>query len=256
MSLYFVTSVWFKRLKKDLRLLLVDDDSLGPGWQGRTESEKVADFSDWITARMSRPLAEGVWDEQLWGKYVAEVYAIGARRAYEEFRRTPSGRIRLRSSSFPQDSAQFVREVVSRPESAEHVSVIVRRALSSVSGMKGQLVSSLSRVVADSLANKSSRSSTYRTALATVDGVGVSRVRTTVRTELSRAQADGQVDSFLVLGVKALRSNVERTSGGEPCARCASLGGRVVPIESARGTIPHHPNCICSWSIATEGGGP
>ena len=88
-----------------------------------------------------------------------------------------------------------------------------------------------------------------------IQKVAVNRARTTVRTEIVRAQACGILDSFSQMGVDTGMVDVEKppklttNSKGESvkeCPLCKPLENRVFTLQEAYGLIPVHPNCRCS----------
>jgi hypothetical protein len=88
-----------------------------------------------------------------------------------------------------------------------------------------------------------------------IQKVAVNRARTTVRTEIVRAQACGLLDSFAQMGVDTVMIDVEKppklttNSKGQSvneCPLCKPLENRVFTLQEAYGLIPVHPNCRCS----------
>lgn len=74
-----------------------------------------------------------------------------------------------------------------------------------------------------------------------------------VQTEVTRAHAEGQLDALEALGIGQVTADVElqfTTKGNKKvCKVCKKLNGRVYTIKQARGVIPVHPRCCCSWRI-------
>ena len=64
-----------------------------------------------------------------------------------------------------------------------------------------------------------------------------------VRTESSKAYNEGLIESHLQLGTKYL----DFLANADACPICTPLDGSTYSIEAARGVIPVHPNCRCSW---------
>lgn len=71
-----------------------------------------------------------------------------------------------------------------------------------------------------------------------------------------RTHAEGQLDAFESLNIEEVGIAVEWSVSGvgvtgrgnlSPCERCAPMKGVVLKIKEARGMIPLHPNCMCSW---------
>jgi len=88
-------------------------------------------------------------------------------------------------------------------------------------------------------------------------GVDMNRARVIAETELTRAYAEGQLDVIQQtspLGPNApVTALVEYTTAGDGnvCPQCASLQGQIFTVASARGVIPRHPRCRCTWKTAS-----
>nr|WP_241175310.1 minor capsid protein [Natronolimnobius sp. AArcel1] len=82
-----------------------------------------------------------------------------------------------------------------------------------------------------------------------VDAVGVNRARTLAQTEIIHAHAEGTLDRFESEGITEVRPDVEfrATNDQRVCDQCAHLQGNTYTIEEARGIIPVHPRCRCTW---------
>jgi SPP1 gp7 family putative phage head morphogenesis protein len=87
-----------------------------------------------------------------------------------------------------------------------------------------------------------------------VTGIPLSRATAIAQTEVTRAHAEGQLDSMIKLGVRYVEGipEVEFTTAGDfrVCRLCGSLAGSRLPIDQARGKIPVHVRCRCAWKAA------
>jgi hypothetical protein len=74
------------------------------------------------------------------------------------------------------------------------------------------------------------------------------------RTEIINAHAEGQLDSFDMLGVEEVGVVAEWATAGDDrvCEECASIEGELFTVDEARGMIPLHPNCRCAWIPAEK----
>ncbi len=70
------------------------------------------------------------------------------------------------------------------------------------------------------------------------------------------AQAEGQLDAMEHLKVKYVTAKVEFTTvkpnDGKVCPICRKLNGKVFTIKKARGVIPVHVRCRCSWIVRSS----
>jgi len=82
-----------------------------------------------------------------------------------------------------------------------------------------------------------------------------SRALTIARTEIIRAHAEGQLDTFEKLKVEKLGVMAEWSTAGDDrvCGLCSDLEGVVITVREARGIIPRHPNCRCTYVPANVG---
>ena len=78
------------------------------------------------------------------------------------------------------------------------------------------------------------------------------------RTEVMRAHAEASLNTFEAFGVEGVKTNAEFCAGHHTakdkrtCPKCLKLNGEIFTVKSARGIIPVHPNCRCSWVPTDE----
>ena len=87
------------------------------------------------------------------------------------------------------------------------------------------------------------------------DEEGKKRAHTIARTETIRALAEGQLDSLEKLGIDEVTAAVEWSTSLDEhvCPLCKPLEGIVLKLKEARGMLPRHENCRCSWRPANVG---
>lgn len=77
------------------------------------------------------------------------------------------------------------------------------------------------------------------------DGCTQNRAVMIARTETLRSFNTATIDSYKMAGIANAQFIVaqdERT-----CDTCLSLSGLIVPVSEARGSLPIHPQCRCTW---------
>lgn len=86
-----------------------------------------------------------------------------------------------------------------------------------------------------------------------IDAIGVKRGRTIARTEIIRAHAETTLSRYEASGVEEVRGKAEFATAGDDrvCPRCFALEGETFTLEEARGVIPVHANCRCTWLPVT-----
>lgn len=79
-----------------------------------------------------------------------------------------------------------------------------------------------------------------------------------MQTEITRSHAEGQLAAYERLGVQRVGVLVEWKSSGlgvtakgnpSPCKTCKPLVGATFTLKEAKGLIPRHPNCMCSFHL-------
>jgi SPP1 gp7 family putative phage head morphogenesis protein len=83
-----------------------------------------------------------------------------------------------------------------------------------------------------------------------VDKIGITRARVIARTETINAHAEATLNSYEEAGVEGVEVEAEFTTSGDNavCPECDALSGKVFTLTEARGVIPVHPQCRCSWT--------
>ncbi len=107
----------------------------------------------------------------------------------------------------------------------------------------------MNRILADGIAHGRGVKAIARDLVERVDTLTRSRALMIARTEVINAHAEGQLDAFAELGVESLGVMAEWSTAGDDhvCPECSAMEGKIIPIDEARGMIPMHPNCRCSW---------
>jgi SPP1 gp7 family putative phage head morphogenesis protein len=87
-----------------------------------------------------------------------------------------------------------------------------------------------------------------------VDAVGITRAQTLAQTEIIHAHAEGTLDRYESEDFTEVEVQAEHLTAGDSqvCPECASLEGTTYTIQEARGMIPVHPRCRCSFSPVTD----
>lgn len=79
--------------------------------------------------------------------------------------------------------------------------------------------------------------------------ISLHRSRMIARTEIISAHAEATLDSFEKRGILEVRAEVELLTAMDSrvCPICSGLEGQTFTIAAARGVIPVHPLCRCTW---------
>ena len=280
----------FNRLRLKIYRLVAEEDVFGLGpvardpfaevptqsltvantrWQFQPNPDKVRSFRSWLREQLKADVLTP--DDDLWERYVREGYMKGAGRAFDDTNRA-LGRSALPNSLVANPTnlpgvnptmgeefyrggrQQFLRDSFARPVAPEKVKQLTGRAFDELEGVTLQMELRMTGVLTDGLAQGKSPREVARD-LAKVTDLGRDRALTIAQTETIRAHAEGQLDALENLGVTEVGAAVEWSDTGDEkvCKLCKPLDGVVLSIREARGLIPRHPRCRCSWTPAEVG---
>ena len=144
---------------------------------------------------------------------------------------------------------QFLNDAFNQPETISKVQSIYTRTFSELKGVSATMDQQMSRILADGLSTGEGPAVLARKLQKNISKITKTRAWVLARTEVIRAHAEGQLDSFDRLGIEEVDAMVEWSTAGDDrvCARCLSLGATTYTIKKAHGLIPEHPNCRCAW---------
>lgn len=261
----------FSALKVDILKLVIDEDAFGlardkravrnelttnaPDWRFNSDHEKVKLFQAWLRTQVAKRLS-GLSEEKLWDAYIRQAYEKGQGRAFDDT--TKSERFRARGEEkldfYNGSRQQFLRDSFRQPASQEKVKLLAGRSFDDLDGVTSEMSTRITRSLVDGMIQGSNPRDIAREMAEDVD-LGQGRAELIARTEIIRAHAEGQLDSLERMGVAEVGVEVEWSTAGDlrVCEDCADMEGMVLSIEDARGMIPRHPNCRCSWIPAGVG---
>lgn len=227
---------------------------VGNAWRFNTSEEKLEAFKDWLRRRYKVRVRDA--NDALWRKYIEDGFRQGAGRSYDDAKK---GRWPAGDGDFYRGTReQFLRDSFANPASLDTLKALVARTFSDLDGVSEQMAAGMTRVLADGLVRGQNPREVARTLSASLD-IAKGRAEMIARTELSRAAAEGQLTALESLGVEDVGVSVEwvtsrrgtsRKGNPSPCPACKPLEGVVLKISEARGMLPRHPGCSCSWTIA------
>lgn len=224
-------------------------------WVFKTASEQVKAFSEWFMQQAAELLyqqEENSW----WREYVQKAYEQGAGATWAKWR----------------DKTKFLQQAFNNPVQIERVKTLAGRVLTELKNVTQVMATQMSRSLVDGLAQGKSPREVAKDLTTTVSGLGENRASAIAQTETIRAHAEGQLDSLENLGMDQVGVQVEWSTSGlgktrvtgskksgfhggypSPCKVCKPMKGAVFTIQEARGLIPRHVNCRCSWVPAGVG---
>jgi len=264
----------FKALSREIQQLIVNDDAFGlhsPGvrvvsdlytvanvefqaWRFQTNPQKVKSYRRWLQQQIDGKILTqvgGVTSKPWTATYIEPAYQKGVVRAYTDSRKE----LLTQSEVFGVSQAEFLRTSFSGPVALAKIELLYERAFTELEGVTAAMDQQMSRILAGGLAEGHGAAKIARNLRDNVTKMTNTRAKVIARTEIVRAHAEGQLDSFEMLGVKKLGVQAEWITAGDDrvCAICADLEGQVFSVKEARGLIPEHPNCRCAWIPANVG---
>ncbi len=265
----------FKRISKAVYELIMVEDAFGfkkaalfetlnqfitnvpyQAWAFRTSAQKVQAFRAWlqqqINAHVLTPIG-GISGKPWMAKYIESAYRKGMTRAYTEVHKAD---LAATPQFYAGGKAQFLRSAFAAPETLQKIELLFTRAFTDLNGVTDTMSQQLSRILANGLAHGRSPLSISREMRKSISKLSRTRARTIARTEIIAAHAEGQLDAYDELGIEEVGAEVEWTTAGDQrvCPDCEAFEAQVFKLEQARGMIPLHPNCRCSWlPVSTAG---
>lgn len=230
-----------------------------------TTAGQIAAFRKWLASQIhyilfgstTEQIEEGFWDQ-----YIREGYLKGAGRAFDDVRKPALADTAEKLDFYKGTKQEFLRSSFGTPVAVEKVKLLAGRTYNDLKGVTDAMSAKMQRELTDGLVQGQSPREIARTLNKTVDTLGKPRASTIARTEIVRAHAEGSLDAMQNLGVEEVGVMVEWSTSGlgitalgnpSPCELCADLQGLVIALDEARGMLPRHPNCMCSFVPANVG---
>jgi len=234
-------------------------------WKFLNSPAKLKEFVAWLRSQVGVSIlmdatTDSITDEQWLEFYIGKTYKAGMATAFEAVRKAP-----LQESNmdfYGGTQKEFLQQSFNKPASLERVQLLAGRAYNDLAGITEAMSTQMQRTLVDGFIKGESPWAIARRLNEDVDGIGRVRAEMLARTEVIRAHNEGQLTAIEDLGVEEVGVAVEWSTSGlgvtakgnqSPCKLCVPLKGVVLPIKEARGMLPRHPNCMCSWIPANVG---
>lgn len=260
----------FARLKRALLRLIVDEDAFGIGdgkplpvgptqntrWKFATGPEKMKQFEKWLDDQVKSGILseDGSGNGDVTGaRYIRSTYKQALVSTY---RKVNKDKLKDSAGDFYEGTQNaFLKDTFESSEAASKMAMLGTRVYSSLKDVTSTMDAKMSRILAQGLADGKSPRDLGRQLAAEVDGISKSRGAMIARTEIIHSHAEGQLDAFEALKVHDLTVLAEWlvTPDKRLCSKCAELQGIVLTVAEARGLLPRHPNCRCTWVPADVG---
>ena len=253
--------VRFNRLLKAIRKLIVDEDALGMSsknkltmntrWQFRSDEQKITEFDKWLQDMFSKEILVGLKNANGVIEWIEKAYTKGAEAAFKAVRKV---RADLPIDIFKGAQAEFIRSHVTGPVALKKLKLLQTRTLTDLKNVNADMARRLENVLVDGLVQGKQP---YELIPDIKKAIGVNefRAETIARTEIVRANAEGNLDALEALGVDEVAVLVEWSTAGDQrvCSLCKALEGVTLKLKEAHNLIPRHPNCRCAFIPANVG---
>lgn len=240
-------------LKKAIYQFIVTENGIGltvnaSPYDFPNDLARIEAYKKWLLDLINRGLLSTDENGQPWlAEYIDSAYKQATIRSFQEVRAAKASENPIPVN--PSPMSPFYSQIFGGPIEQTRVQLLFVRAFDQLKGITESMAGSMSRVLADGLANGLGARAVARLLADEVDGIGRRRALVIARTELIHAYAEGQLDSFEKLGVEEVGAEIEWKTAGDAkvCPVCRALEGKRFKISEARGKIPQHPNCRCAW---------
>lgn len=255
----------FAKIKKLIKTTIVDNDALrlaetapnsrtlpvilqavpAPRYAFPTDlAGKAQAFMDWLRAAEESEILEVLARD---GARITSIYPwqnTYVRSAYARGVTQASAQLRQAKIFIPTYS---MAAVFNYPMHADALALLFSRNFTDLKGITDAMSTQIARVLTDGLSSGVGPREIARLIADRVDKIGIVRGELLARTEIIRAHAEATLNRYVEFGIEGVTGEVEIEVAGDACELCKDLVGKVMSIDEARGIIPVHPRCRCSW---------
>lgn len=244
----------FRRLKGLIRTTVEENDALRIGRRTNADSRddfrferddrKQQAFMQWLQDAMDDEVLEpanpgSIRDGRHWtASYIRSASRRGIKNAHQA--------LRERGIDVAEETLD---RVFNAPVHRSTLRSLFLRNYSALKGITDAVGREISRVLSQGFVEGISPREMASRLNDRVDSIGITRARTLARTETIRAANESTLDRLESMGIDEVTADVEFLTAQDTrvCEECRDLGGNEYPIDEARGMIPQHPRCRCSW---------
>lgn len=241
-----------RRLRANVRHLIAREDVFGlkllnTRWALNPVDQQLDLFGEWFRREIDDELLDSPGGVLWSSEFIEEAYEKGVLRGFADVKRSPF------EPQFPAAQEEFLR--ATRVARQSQIELLKKRSFKNLRGIGDVYDQVIVSELAEGLNRGDSASSIANRLNARIRGVSKTRLEALAETEVTRFHAEGQLDAFEQLGIEEVDVLAEWRTAGDfaVCPQCRSLQGVVLKIKKARGLIPRHPRCRCSFVPALEG---
>lgn len=219
----------------------------GPIVAAQSPSAQLTAFQKWMKQQAEAGIIQvptGFEGEPWCAPYIESSYKKAMLRTY-----TDIYGLSAQASGLGGSQAAFLQSAFAAPIATNQIQILATRCFQQLEGVTAAMEQQMARILADGLMHGRSPYVIARELEKTVVTMTKRRARTIARTEIIHAYAEGQLDTFEIVGKDDVTIMAEWSTAGDDrvCEACNSLEGVVLKVSEARGLIPRHPNCRCAF---------
>ena len=225
---------------------------------------KLEAFMKWMQEQVDKGIIEigafqqiGRGANDAWTNlYITDSYKRGIMRARSELKKAG-----LRIPSIEESGGIDI--VQGLPMHVDRVGLLFTRVFNDLKGVTTAMDTTISRILAQGLADGDGPAFLARKLVAAINGTGMGdlavkdalgrtmpamdRAVLIARTEVIRAHHVATIQEYRNWGLEGIVVKAEWSTAGDDrvCARCAALEGKVFTLDEIEPVIPLHPNCRC-----------
>lgn len=240
----------FSNINTAIREGIVEEDVLGlqtdalvsppDPFTFTTNLEKANAFSEWLEETMGDEVLELIDADG--NRYIRSAYERGLIDANEE----------LAERGY--DVANEAADLLQLPVHDEKLKDLYTRNYDLLDGITSDTANAVREELTRTMAAGEHPTVAARRITDRVDSIGKTRATTLARTEVIRSHADAKLNHFESSGLSDVVGEAEISTANDSrvCEQCAGLHSNRYKIREARGIIPIHPNCRCTFLPVTD----
>lgn len=227
--------------------------SVGPvrEFEFTTAEQRVEAFMDWLGQAVDAEILEVIERD---GRRVASRNAwqnTYVRSAYNRGLAQAESRLRRAGVAFDLSAGitAGIGVTLRAPRHADALGILFTRNFEELRGITSFMSQQIARTLTAGLARGWGHIAIADAIRGQVSGIGINRAVLLARTEIINAHAEATLNRYQDFGIDEVEGMAEFATAGDNrvCSICANLEGQHFTIAEARGLIPVHPNCRCSW---------
>ena len=225
---------------------------------------KLEAFMKWLQEQVNKGILEvGVYQQigrgvhEYWTNlYIEDSYKRGIMRARSELKKAGLNIPSIEDSG-------GINVVIGLPMHVDRVGLLFTRVFNDLKGVTTAMDTTISRILAQGLADGDGPAFLARKLVAAINGTGMGdlavkdalgrtipamdRAVLLARTEIIRAHHVATIQEYRNWGLEGIIVKGEWNTAGDDrvCARCSALEGKIFTLDEIEPMIPLHPGCRC-----------